>query len=239
MDRNERINDTVNALQQAQDGFQQRIWTALPGILDSWDATKMTASVQPAIKTQLRSPEGTWSDVTISLCVDCPVVFPGGGGYGMTFPLKNGDEGLLVFSSRCIDAWWQSGGVQTQAEYRMHDLSDGFFIPGAFSVPRVPADVSTSKARFWADDTSLLVELDKDSGIATIRAPVKIVLDAPITEMTGTFSAGSLDSPGVTGNVIGTINVTSGDVVVEGVSSKTHKHGGVAVGAGETGEPLP
>lgn len=143
MDRNERINDNVNATQQALKGWQQKIWTALPGIVDSFSATALTAVVQPAIQAQLRNPQGTWSNTTISLCLDCPVLFPFCAIGGMTFPVAKGDEGLLVFSSRCIDAWWQSGGVQPQAEYRMHDLSDGFFIPGAFSQPHVLADFNT------------------------------------------------------------------------------------------------
>lgn len=244
MDRNERINDTVNALQEAQDGFQQKIWTAMPGILQSFDATKMSCVVQPSIQAQLRSPEGKWNNVTMTLCLDCPVVFPGGGGYGMTFPLAEGDEGLLVFASRCIDSWWQSGGVQGQAEFRMHDLSDGFFVPGAFSNPRVPENVSTTTARFWANGQSLLVELDKNGGIATVRAPTKIVLDSPIVQMTGTFSAGNPDAPGVTGTIIGGILATdtivsNDDVIGGGVSLKTHVHGGVVHGGASTDPPTP
>jgi hypothetical protein len=138
MDRNERINDTVNALQKSQKGWQQKIWTALPGIVESFDSEKLTAVVQPSIQAQLLDPDsGDWSNKTLPLCLDCPVKFLWGAIGGFTVPLRKGDEGLLVFASRCIDSWWQSGGVQTQAEFRMHDLSDGFFLPGVFSQPKI------------------------------------------------------------------------------------------------------
>ena len=64
------------------------------------------------------------------------MVFPGGGGWSITFPVSKGDEALVVFASRCIDDWWQSGGVGIQPDLRMHDLSDGFAIIGPRSQPR-------------------------------------------------------------------------------------------------------
>jgi hypothetical protein len=233
MDRNERINDPVNALQQAFSGWQQKVWTALPGVLDSFNPAKMSAVVQPTVQAQLRDPAGKWNNVTLPLCLDCPVIFPGGGGYGMTFPLHSGDEGLLVFSSRCIDAWWQSGGVQPQAEFRMHDLSDGFFIPGCFSNGNVPANASTTTARFWKNDGSMMVELG-DAGIVTVKAPTEIVLDTPLVRCSNllVWAHGSLGAGGVsvagslhtTGDITSDQQVTGSEVTGGGIPLSNHKH---------------
>ncbi|MEX4374460.1 hypothetical protein MY539_09275 [Haemophilus influenzae] len=54
----------------------------------------------------------------------------------MTFPLKAGDEGIAIFSERCIDGWWQNGSASTPLDFRLHDLSDAMFIPGICSVPK-------------------------------------------------------------------------------------------------------
>lgn len=87
------------------------------------------------------------------------MVFPGGGGFELTFPLAAGDEGIVVFASRCIDAWWQQSGVQPQAELRMHDLSDGMFIPGMFSQPRLPSPApSTSVPTLRNSDATVKLE---------------------------------------------------------------------------------
>lgn len=160
LDRRERSGELTEAFLCAQEGHQARIWTALPGIVQSFDAGKKTCVVQPAIQAQVQDAAGNVSWVTLPLLLDCPVQFPGGGGVTLTFPLALGDECLVVFSSRCIDAWWQSGGIQAQAELRMHDLSDGFCIPGISSLPAVPANISASRAELRAVDGQQRVWLD-------------------------------------------------------------------------------
>ena len=180
------------------------IHTALPGIIQSFDAAHMTCSVQPSVRGAIVQPNGQAVAVDLPMLVDCPVVFPGGGGYILTYPLKAGDECLVVFSERCIDAWWQSGGVQAAAEYRLHDLSDGFVIPGPRSQPHVVAGgVGMTGAEFRRDDGTVRIKLTTNG--VEITAP---------------------------GNVI-----VHGDVIADGISLKTHRHGGVQSGGSTTGVP--
>ena len=159
MDRRERMDSLLVALRGALQNFESTLWTALPASVVSYNAAKLTVSAQPTIQAQVRTPAGQWINTTLPVCVDCPVSFPGGGGFTLTFPIAVGDEGILVFASRCIDAWWQNSGVQPQAELRMHDLSDGMFIPGLFSVPKVPANVSTTACQLRSIDGQTLVEV--------------------------------------------------------------------------------
>ena len=159
MDPRERMNDPLVAMRAMLRGWQSNIWTSLPGIIQSFDATKMTAVVQPAIQAQVRTTEGAWNNVTLPVCLDVPVFFPWGGGFGVTLPLAGGDTGGLLFSSRCIDSWWQNGGVQPQAEFRLHNLSDGMFIPGLFSQNSLPANVSTSSLQVRSLDGQTYLEV--------------------------------------------------------------------------------
>jgi len=188
MDRRERARDLQAAIKVALDGLQADIWTALPGILQSFDATKVTAVIQPSVKAQIQVQDGSWSSVTLPLCLDCPVLFPGGGGFQLTFPLAKGDEGLLVFASRCINAWWAQGGVQPQEELRMHDLSDGFFLPGVFSQPRKPSPISTTKAELRSADGSLRLSL-APGGVLEIVAPGAVHLTGDL-HVTGAVIGG-------------------------------------------------
>ncbi|WP_302441547.1 Gp138 family membrane-puncturing spike protein, partial [Bilophila wadsworthia] len=130
MDRRERWAEPVEALRAALDGRQAEMWTALPGIVQSFDPAAMTVSVQPAVAGRISDEAGKAASVDLPILPDVPVVFPGGGGFALTFPVAAGDECLVVFASRCIDAWWQSGGVGEPMEPRMHDLSDGFALVG-------------------------------------------------------------------------------------------------------------
>lgn len=109
---------------------------AAPGIIQSYNAGTNTATVQLAIREKVNQMDGTTQDTDLPLLLDCPVMMPRGGGYALTFPVAAGDECLVIFADSCIDAWWQSGGVQNQLEKRRHDLSDGIVIPGLWSQPR-------------------------------------------------------------------------------------------------------
>src|SRR5690606_4330979 len=111
---------------------------------------------------------GEFEELRIPLLLDCPVVFPGGGGVTLTFPIKPGDEALVVLASRCIDSWWQLGGVQGQAEQRMHDLSDGFVLAGVRSQPR-RFTVDTEAAQLRTDDGTALIELNPTSKAVRVQ----------------------------------------------------------------------
>lgn len=215
VDRRESIAEQLTALEAMLDGRQGQIWTTMPGILQSYDAEKITCTVQTAIQCQVRDPQGAWTWKTIPILVDCPVGFQRGGGFGFVFPLVEGDEGMVHFCSRCIDAWWQNGGVQPQAELRMHDLSDGMFVPGVCSQPNVPENMPTDSARFWAEDGSLMVDLNKNTETVHIKG-TNIFLDGN-TVFGGTVSGHSGGG--------GTINFGSAQLLSNGKHiDSTHEH---------------
>lgn len=196
MDQRERANPYEESLLALLDGRQASIWTALPGELVSFDAEKLTCQVQPTIQAVQLQRDGSSANVTLPLLVDCPVIFPQGGGVVLTLPLAEGDEVLVVFSSRCIDAVWQSGGVQPQAEFRMHDLSDGFVLAGWRNQTRLIENVSTTAAQLRSDDGSTLIELDPEAQSLTLTAPGGITINGDITHNGSVVGTGSVDYDG-------------------------------------------
>lgn len=180
MDARERMNDPIVGLSVALSGWQSKIQTAVPGIIQSFNPDDMTCTVQPAINGQVRDETGGLTGVELPLLVDCPVQFPAGGGCTLTFPVKKDDECLVVFSSRCIDSWWQSGGIQAQPELRMHDLSDGFALLGFRSQPRVIGGISGTAAQLRTDDGAAFIEVDAATHAINITttAPVNVTSSA-------------------------------------------------------------
>lgn len=181
MDRRERLGDPQDAMLAVLAGNQAALWTALPAIIQSFDAVAGTVTAQPAIQGRVRNKDGAYSWVNLPLLVDVPVCWQGGGGFTMTFPIVKGDEALIVFSSRCIDGWWQSGGVQVQAELRMHDLSDGFAFVGTRSQSRKISNVSTSAAQLRNDSGSAFIELTP-GGAVNITAPGGVNIIGALTD---------------------------------------------------------
>ena len=210
----ERLTEPEEALRAVLDGRQATIWTALPGIIDSFNASKLTAVVQPTIQYQYRDPTGMIKPVTLPQCLDVPVQFIGGGGNVLTFQPSEGDECLLVFAQRCIDAWWQSGGVQPQAEFRMHDPSDGFCIPGFYSVPRVFADLLATGAELRSADRARRITLLNSGAIEMVNPNGSLILgaDGSVTMSNGSGSL-SLHANGNT-YVVGTLYVNGVPVTV-------------------------
>lgn len=125
-------------------GHQSEIWTAIPGYINTVNLSNMTCTVQPTVIVNVADPNGNAIPTKLPLLLDVPIVFPCGGGFMVSFPVAVNDEVLVIFASRCIDGWWQSGGAQKESEFRFHDLSDGFAIPGPRSVPNVPTSISST-----------------------------------------------------------------------------------------------
>lgn len=224
MDQRERVEDPEEALRTAMDGRQATLWTSLPAIVVSYDAEKQTAVVSPAVRALYRDPNGNSQYIKMPLLADCPVYFPSGGNVVITFPIDTGDDCLVVFSSRCIDGWWQSGSIQPPPEFRMHDLSDGFVFVGPRSLPKALQNVSTTTAQLRSKSGSTIIELDPEADQVTITAPGGVEINANVT-INGTL------------HVTGTITSDT-DVEADGISLKTHLHSGVTTGGGNTGAPV-
>lgn len=179
---------------------------AMPGIIQSFDATEQTVTVQCAIREKINMDgDLSWQD--IPLLLDVPVIFPRAGNYILTMPIQAGDECLVVFGDSCMDAWWQSGGVQNQIDCRRHDLSDGYAIVGLYSQPRRINNYSTSTAQ--------LRNLSGDAYVELSGSNINIVGNSV------TISAGSV--------------TIGGSTTIDGRSFMGHKHSGVTTGGGSTG----
>ena len=267
MDRRERYNDPEEMLRAALQGFQAGLWTAIPCIVESFDSAHMTLVLQPAIKAVITAEDGSKSTVSLPLLLDCPVIFPTGGGFTLTFPIEPGDEVLAIFACRCIDSWYQSGGIQEQAEFRMHDLSDGFALAGVHSKPRVISAISSNSTQLRTDDGSTFIEVSDGDIVITAPASVTInasdaivnadtvevnasssvTVDCPETTFTGevvvegllSYQAGIAGVGGAHGSTItGDIIQTGGIISSEGTILHTHEHSGVTGGSSNTGPPV-
>jgi len=207
-----------------QDSTRAQIWCGGPGIIQSFDRAKMTATVQPAIMAKVLNPAGVWTDTALPLLVDCPVQFPSGGGCILTFDVAKDDECWINIADRCIDAWWQSGGVQPQAEMRMHDLSDGCVFVGQRSQPNVlPSGVTAGAAVLQSNDGSTFLALNPTAQTVDITAPGGSTITADVS-IVGTLH--------VTGQITSDTDVVAGS---DSISLVNHVHTDVQVGLSDTG----
>ena len=187
MRREERIDDPEESLRLALENAQSRLWTAMPGLVVSVNLLAQTLSVQPAIQGTVTSADGESQSVNLPLLVDVPIVWPRAGGFALTFPVAINDEVLVVFASRCIDSWWQSGQIGAQAEVRMHDLSDGFAILAPTSQPRRLGNVSATNAQLRDSAGTTFLELMPGGGMR-LKSTSSLIIDSPNIAINGSVT---------------------------------------------------
>lgn len=165
---------------------------ALPARVERYEVAKQRADVKPLLK--LREANGTVSSLPVIRRV--PVVFPGGGGFRVIFPLVPGDTVELLINDQAIDAWKERGAEQDPGMVRMHDLSDAVAIPGMKSFAAV-----------WGDAPSASMKLGKDGGSAQIE-----LKDAEIVLAGGTHRAAGVGHLTENGTLAGTTPPGGGPV---------------------------
>jgi hypothetical protein len=212
-DPRQRHADFLETVQAQQDGRQAQIHTAMPATITAYDASKLTVSVQPSIQAMQSMPDGTVAPLTLSVLKDVPVVFCGGGGHLLSFPIKAGDECLLIFAERSIDFWYQHGGVQKPSDWRMHDINDGFALIGVRSQPNVPGGsgsrsgtaVSGTTTQLRSDDGMAVIELDPGAHAINLAAQAinlaaQAVQIAAAGNHLGFYGAAPIAKPTITGS---------------------------------------
>jgi hypothetical protein len=158
----------------------KELHTSMPGIIESFNTETQTARVQPAIRRIFKTNDGEKEILTptdIPLLINVPVIFSGGGGYSVTFPLDKGDECLLIFAERSIDRWYKFGGVRDPGGKRFHSFSDAVAIPGLRSLPNVIESFTSGRIEIRNNDRTSFMSIE-DDGTITITSNGEVNVNA-------------------------------------------------------------
>jgi hypothetical protein len=91
----------------------------LVGRIESFDTTKQTATVKPLLQETSRG-----DTVALPVLQGVPVIFPGGGGAWLTFPVEKGNYCEIHFADRSLDQWKAKGGEVDPIDQARHALKD-------------------------------------------------------------------------------------------------------------------
>lgn len=198
---------------------------SIPAFVAAFDPAKQVITAQIVIQETVKTPTGP-QQATIKPIANVPVCFPSGGGACITWPLKFGDEGLLVFTDMCFDLWWVRGGIQAQLERRRHDLTDCFFIPGGVSQPNAIPNFSTNSLQVRTLDGRSIVDVSS-SGI-TLTSP-KVTINS-----SGDVDIIAQGNVNISGQKIMETS-SQNNTTIDGKTFLTHLHTGVSSGQSDTG----
>lgn len=109
------------------------------GIVDSYDANTRVAKVTIANKLTT-SIKDNGTPVTQNYApIYAKVLFFGWKDIGITHPIFQGMEGILLFNDREIESWYINGSVNNLAYKRAHSKTDAILIVGLLSLPNMIA----------------------------------------------------------------------------------------------------
>ena len=216
------------ALDASSQGLALGLRVALPCRVLSFDPVKQTVAAQPVIQQLLSDG----SSEAYPALQDVPVYCQRGGGFVVTMPIKAGDPCLVIFGDRCIDNWF-AGNEAAPADYRMHDLSDGFALVGFAPMPGVVPNYSATAAELRSVSGQQSVKLDPDgtitnknaagstvlspAGLFTINAPAGIVMNGNLL-LNGNMGTAP-GQGGAIGKVTLAATITALDLVTPSVAS--------------------
>ncbi len=102
----------------------------MPGQVLSYDAGKQRANIQVTVKSGRINENGDRVADEIAVHQSVPCIHLGGGGFRMVSPIAPGDTVLIVYCSRHIGPWLDSGGVTDPGSDQHHSISDAVAICG-------------------------------------------------------------------------------------------------------------
>lgn len=177
----------ANVLRGAIEAQLARVHVSLPGRVERYDATKQLVDVKPLLQETVTDADGNETPESLPVICNVPVVFPGAGGFRLTFPVAIGDTVLLVFTDRSLDEWLARGGELEPAHLRRHHLSDAVALPGLhpFSAP-------------WTGAAADGLTLGKDGGAQVKVTDVDVVLNGGTRRVARKDDPVSVDLSGMT-----------------------------------------
>lgn len=93
--------------------------------------------------------------------VQVPVFIVSGGTGRLTMPIAAGDQCIVLFCDRSIEAWATAGTVAAPSSERTHDLSDGVAIVGFFPANKALPDVNPNGPEMKHGTAKISIEGNK------------------------------------------------------------------------------
>lgn len=207
------------------------IHTSFPGKIEKYDPEKNLANVQPIMK--YKKPNGDILDYP--LLTGVPVWFPQVFGQKATiaYPVKEGDECLVVIAERPIDYWLFEKETKTDL---MFDLTEAVCIPGLFAKPNPLFQKAVDDEAIILQLEDTYVEIKKDDirldsqKTVNVKTLDKVIVDAAkdVDVLSATKVNITADEINLNGkvNIVGDVDITgdeslTGDATITGAVNAT------------------
>lgn len=202
----------TDLLEEVKNNAIKDVRVSMPARIISFDAKSKTAQVE--IMLNMEDAEG--NPVEYPPLIDCPCMFTRGGGFHVVHGYNQGDNGVVLFSDRCIDSWFESGAKTVPMDFRIHSMSDAYFLGAVDNLTDV-SPIIDDAIFIGKDDNSAGLQINSDGSVILKGSSFEI---QPLTTSNGITNTGLIN--------------TTGNVIIAGKPVDGHTHGGVQRGDSDT-----
>ena len=185
--KNNSITSTPTMI-QTLDGLCQKIGYELNcmriGIVQEFFKDELTADILIANKKTLGLNKDGTQKVTDFPLIRAKVVYCNP---YITYPIKKGDECVMLFSDREIESWFINGDVNTEGYPRMHDKTDAVALFGLRSLPNMITLVDNCLNMFYGSSNLQI----KNDSIDINTSKININNTSCVADKTYTISNGT------------------------------------------------
>jgi len=217
------LTSTLTELLKTTNREQMKdVATSIPGHVLAFDPVTQRAQIQIGV----RRIDVKGVEFTPPPLIEVPVYFSGSANHHIECEINAGDEGLILFSQRCIDGWKTTGGVANNPILRFHDISDAMFLPGFRSSHTAITDFANNGIRTRNKSGTHYIWLKKDGTITTVNDNSSVT-QSPDGAISIVNNGGSitLSAGGAFNGEFTSFNVNSPSFTHNGVNvGDTHKH---------------
>ena len=161
------------------------VFTAGPGIVQSYDPATQCADILPGIKRPIDTEDGDTVSEDLPVIPNVRVCFPRGGGFAITWPLSTGDEVVLLHCHLSPSAWREGDGTpQAPIDLRLHGLGSVFALPMLCRDSRAVSSAQASQNAFVVSGPLVVLG---DSGASDFAA-LSSKVDANFQKIVSLFS---------------------------------------------------
>jgi len=217
-------------MQTAFTEMMKDVCTSIPGHVIAFDPDRQVAQIQIGIM-RVDIDGRTFAPPPL---IEVPVYFSGGSEFMIEHQIDPGDDGLVLFSQRCIDGWFNTGGIAENPIGRFHDYADAMFLPGMRPQPKAIKAFSNNGIRM-RDAAGANYFWLKNDGTGEIKVSTLNVI-GNIVHTGDQTTSGTVQGNNIKGVVkvdAPTLSATT-SLTVAGVEMGDHDHGNVQNGPNRT-----
>lgn len=223
---NSRSPELQEILRLAVSSRLRDVNVALPGKINSYDPSEQKADIKPLLKRITQTTDGNELEEELPVIPNVPVIFPRGGDFFISMPVKQGDFCLLIFNSFPVDKYkYGQGDDINPGDFSMHQLTDAVAIMGFSPFAQAIADADPDNIVIGVQDGNQVHIAEDKIELGKKGAADKASLDSKVQDELNAIRD-SLDSLVTQYNAhIHTTTATIGASETTGVISPTTSSG--------------